>query len=143
MPCRFSSAPFLRRAQRANYIMSANPALCISALCSVPSCHHEMADFLVLFETLLKTYKNILTQEDQQSTDVCRVSGGSVLSVIQSVRAVKPTYRSWQWRATFHCLKRVIAQDNPRQHPVFSSRNTQRLQGYLSERNSKTRKQAV
>ena len=34
-----------------------------------------------LFETLLKTYKDILTPEEQQSTDVCRVSGDSVLSV--------------------------------------------------------------
>ena len=35
-----------------------------------------------LFETLLKTYKDLLTpDEKQQSTDVCRVSGESILVI--------------------------------------------------------------
>ena len=79
---------------------------------------------------------------EQQSAGVRRISSDSSVSVSQFVSC--RTYRLWQWPvdvpSTFDSLKRVIATQDSTQPAFFSSRTSQRLQGYLAERNSKTRK---
>ena len=58
-------------------------------MCSSPSFPKTALSLPVfLFETLLKTYKDLLTPEEQQSTEVCRVSGERFSPVSHSVKIV-------------------------------------------------------